>query len=118
MNITNIIHSSDISCEANIGANVRFGHGGIGVVIHANASIGNNCYIMQGVTIGGKKGGYPIIGDNVTVGTNSVVLGDVNIGDNSTIGALSLVIRDVESNVIAAGIPTKVISVCINEIAE
>lgn len=118
MTITNIIHSSDISCEANIGTNVRFGHGGIGIVIHGKASIGNDCYIMQGVTIGGKKGGYPVIGNNVTVGTNSVVLGEVHIGNNSTIGALSLVIRDVESNVIAAGIPTKIISVCNIEIAE
>lgn len=118
MNVTNIIHSSDVSCEANIGTNVRFGHGGIGVVIHAKTSIGNDCYIMQGVTIGGKKGGYPIIGDNVTIGTNSVVLGGVHIGNNSTIGALSLVIRNVEANVIAAGIPTKVISVSNIEIAE
>ena len=55
MTITNIIHSSDISCEANIGTNVRFGHGGIGIVIHEEALISNDCYIMQGVTIGEKK---------------------------------------------------------------
>ena len=65
-----------------------------------------------------KKGGYPVIGNNVTIGTNSVVLGEIRIGNNSTIGALSLVIRDVESNVIAAGIPTKIIKMHNIEIVE
>jgi tetrahydrodipicolinate N-succinyltransferase len=50
-----------------------------------------------------------IIGDNVWLGVNSVVLKGVTIGENSVIGANSLVVKDIPANVIAAGNPCKVI---------
>lgn len=50
-----------------------------------------------------------IIGDNVWLGVNSVVLKGVTIGENSLIGANSLVVKDIPANVIAAGNPCKVI---------
>jgi acetyltransferase-like isoleucine patch superfamily enzyme len=50
-----------------------------------------------------------VIGDNVWLGVNVVVLKGVTIGENSVIGANSLVVKDIPANVIAAGNPCKVI---------
>jgi len=50
-----------------------------------------------------------VIGDNVWLGVNSIVLKGVTIGENTVIGANSVVTRDIPPNVIAAGNPCKVI---------
>jgi acetyltransferase-like isoleucine patch superfamily enzyme len=50
-----------------------------------------------------------IIGNNVWLGVNAVVLKGVTIGENTVIGANSLVVKDIPANVIAAGNPCKVI---------
>ncbi len=50
-----------------------------------------------------------VIGNNVWLGVNVVVLKGVTIGNNTIIGANSLVINDIPENVIAAGNPCKVI---------
>lgn len=49
------------------------------------------------------------IGDNVTIGGNSVVLPGVTIGDNTVIEAGSVVTKNLPANVVAAGNPCKVI---------
>lgn len=50
-----------------------------------------------------------IIGNNVFIGCNCIVLKGVKIGDNSVIGAGSVVTKDVPANCMAAGNPAKVI---------
>lgn len=50
-----------------------------------------------------------IIGDNVWIGMNSVIMPGVNIGDNVIIGANSVVNSNIPSNSIAIGSPCKVI---------
>ncbi|MFQ1046885.1 sugar O-acetyltransferase [Avibacterium paragallinarum] len=50
-----------------------------------------------------------IIGNNVWIGGNTVILGGVTIGDNSVIGAGSLVNKNIPANSLAMGSPAKVI---------
>ncbi len=80
-------------------------------VINAK-SIGRNFQFRNGLTIGNKNNDnslIPTIGANVTVGANTVIIGDITIGDNVIIGAGSVVVKDVPSNTIVAGNPAKVI---------
>ena len=84
-----------------------------GCVISAE-QIGINCTVSQGVTIGfgGKGDGTekkPIIGNNVRIATNSVVIGGICVGDNAVIGAGSVVTKTVPSNAIVVGNPQKII---------
>ncbi|MFQ1013882.1 sugar O-acetyltransferase [Avibacterium paragallinarum] len=50
-----------------------------------------------------------IIGNNVWIGGNTIILGGVTIGDNSVIGAGSLVNKNIPANSLAIGSPAKVI---------
>ena len=76
--------------------------------------IGKNCNIAQGVTIGqqnrGKKAGYPTIGNEVWIGTNAVIVGNIHIGNNVLIAPNSYVNFDVPDNSIVIGNPAQVIS--------
>lgn len=50
-----------------------------------------------------------IIGNNVFVGANAVILPGVKIGDNSIIGAGAVVTKNIPQNVVVAGNPAKFI---------
>lgn len=50
-----------------------------------------------------------IIGDNVWIGMNTVVLKGVTIGDNSVVAAGAVVTKDVSPNVVVAGNPAQVV---------
>lgn len=98
----NIKYSTDININARIGVGLRIAHLP-GIVISGYATIGCNFFVRQNTTIGIKTLGlnsYILkIGDNVSIGANSCIIGDhINIGDNVTIGAMSLVNNDVPSN--------------------
>jgi len=89
---------------------------GQALIVNKNTIIGDNCRLRNSTTIGCKIGPdgltqlpSPKIGNNVDVGANSVVLGDISIGDNVIIGAGSVVVKDVPSNSVVAGNPAKVI---------
>lgn len=78
---------------ADIGKGLCFGHFSC-IVIAGGYHIGENCTVLQGVTIGSVRGkGAPSIGNNVVISANSLILGNINIGDNVMIGAGSVVIR-------------------------
>lgn len=84
-----------------------------GIVINGNVSIGKNCTIRPFVVIGNKRSGansdVPVIGDNVEIGSNVVIIGKVRIGNNVVIGAGSVVINDVPDNTIVAGNPARIL---------
>lgn len=73
--------------------------------------IGENCWINQQVVIGySNETDCPSIGNNVTIYAGAKVFGKVRVGDNATIGANSVVIQDVPANVTVMGVPARVIS--------
>jgi acetyltransferase-like isoleucine patch superfamily enzyme len=55
------------------------------------------------------KANKVVIGKNVWISVSVVILNGVRIGDNTVVGACSLVRNDLPANVLAAGIPAKVI---------
>lgn len=95
-----------------LGKGLYFGHFK-NITINQNVTIGANCNIMQGVTVGnesrGKRKGSPIIGDRVLIGPNSVVVGKIKIGNDVLIGPLTLVNFDVPDNAVVLGNPAKII---------
>ena len=88
-------------------------------------SIGNDVQITQGVkllthgydwsVLKGVYGdilgssGAVFIGNNVFIGTNTIILKGVHIGNNVIIGAGSVVTGDIPDNCVAAGNPCKMI---------
>ncbi|MBV9463570.1 MAG: serine acetyltransferase [Verrucomicrobiae bacterium] len=114
-----IFFSSDISWKAKVGPGFYISHG-VNIVIGSGARIGANCTILNGVTLGqrrriedlkGEAGedGYPVLGDDIYLGTGCKILGPVCIDDHVTVGANSVVTKDVRSNVIVAGVPARII---------
>ncbi len=108
-----VVTGIQLPYTATIGKRFYIGHFG-GIIINANAVIGENCNISQGVTIGvsgqGERRGVPVIGNNVYMGANATIAGKINIGDNVVIGANSLVTDNVEDNVTVLGVPARKIS--------
>ena len=105
-----VTFSCDIPYSTKIGKNCDFKHDGLGIVINSNAIIGDNCQIGQNVTIGGRNGmPPPVIGDNVLIGANALVLGDISIGNNAVIGAGSVCLIDIPENAVAVGNPARII---------
>ncbi|EZP83859.1 Serine acetyltransferase [Novosphingobium resinovorum] len=77
--------------------------------IHPEAVIGDRLGVMHNVTIGtNMKRGVPTIGDDVFIGTNSTVLGNIRIGDRVRIGANTAVSTDVPSDSVCVGSPARI----------
>ncbi len=87
----------DLGRCPNIGSGFVLMHG-FGTVINGSAIIGRNCTVLHNVTIGGARGGAPIIGDNVYIGAGALVIGGIRVGDNVKIGAGAIVVEDVPDN--------------------
>ncbi|WP_461450162.1 serine acetyltransferase [Mucilaginibacter sp.] len=74
--------------------------------------IGDNFVCYHHVTIGTNGLGYfdkPVIGNNVTIYTGAVVVGNITIGDNVIISANSVVIKNVPSNSLIVGNPAMIV---------
>ncbi len=79
-----------------------------GVEIGDNVQIASHCSIYSLSTIDNKNGKV-VIKENACLGSHSVVMPGVTIGKNSIVGAFSFVNKDIPDNVIALGIPAKVV---------
>ena len=79
-----------------------------GVIIEEGVQIGSHCSIYSVSTIDDTSGKV-LLKKNCRIGSHSTVLPGVTIGENSIIGAHSLVTKSIPDNVVAIGIPAKVI---------
>jgi serine O-acetyltransferase len=106
------IFGVDINPAARIGDGIMLDHG-TGIVVGETAVIGDNCSILQGVTLGGtgKESGdrHPKIGNNVLIGAGANVLGNIKVGDCSLVAAGSVVLQEVPPKTTVAGVPAKVV---------
>ncbi len=104
----------EIHPGATIGSRFFIDHG-MGVVIGETASIGNDCTLYHGVTLGGtswQKGKrHPTLGNDVIVGAGAKILGPIIIGNGVRIGSNAVVVKAVPDGATVIGIPGRVIKV-------
>lgn len=110
--ISRLLTLIEIHPGAKIGRRFFIDHGA-GVVIGETVVIQDDVTIYQGVTLGGtgkEKGKrHPTVGNNVVVGAEAIVLGNITIGENSRIGAGAVVTKSVPPNSTAVGNPARIV---------
>ena len=79
-----------------------------GVEIKDNVQIGSHCSIYSVSTINNSHGKV-VLKQNCRIGSHSTILPGISVGENSIIGAHSLVNKDIPDNVVAFGVPAKVV---------
>jgi serine O-acetyltransferase len=103
----------DINPSARIGKGVFIDHG-TGVVIGETAVVGDDCSILQGVTLGGTGAEFgdrhPKIGKGVLMGAGAKILGNITIGDFAKIASGSVVLKPVPAHCTAAGVPARLVN--------
>lgn len=113
---------TDYGCNTYIGEDFYANYDCIFIDV-ADIRIGSNVFLGPRVCL--YTAGHPIdaevrnqqleygkritIGSNVWIGGNTVVNPGVTIGDNVVIGSGSVVTKDIPGNVVAAGVPCRVI---------
>jgi serine O-acetyltransferase len=105
-----VLTGVDLPCEATVGRRFKIHHVG-GIVISGEAVFGDDVIVHQGVTVDVRRtgeGGAPVIGNRVDIGAGAKILGHVVVGDDVMIGSNAVVISDVPANSIAVGVPAKV----------
>jgi serine O-acetyltransferase len=102
----------EIHPGAKIGRRFFIDHG-MGVVIGETAEIGDDCTLYHGVTLGGtswKEGKrHPTLANNVVVGAGAKVLGPIFLNDGVRIGSNAVVVKDVEPEQTVVGVPGRVV---------
>jgi serine acetyltransferase len=91
-----------------IGANLVVHHG-VGLVVHPGTIIGDRVTLRQNTTIGDRGDGSrpPVLGNDVNVGPNVVILGPITVGAGATIGAGAVVVDDVSAGETVVGNPAR-----------
>ena len=106
--ITRWLTGIEIHPGAQIGRRLFIDHG-MGVVIGETATIGDDCTLYHGVTLGGtswRKGKrHPTLGNGIVIGAGAKVLGPIEIGDGARIGSNSVVLKNVPAGATVVGIP-------------
>lgn len=94
-----IIHS-----DAKIGENCR-----IGACVTIGGGAGRSNKRIE--EFDKKRGTVPVIGDRVQISNGAKVLGNIVVGDDVIIGANAVVINDVPDRAVVAGVPARVIRI-------
>lgn len=102
----------ELPYSVQLGRRVIIEHQGA-IVIHGDCTIGDDCIIRQGVTLGNRYLDRPFdapkLGNRVNVGAGAKIFGNVQIGDRTNIGANAVVLCDVPAEATAVGIPARII---------
>ena len=110
--LTRFFTGIEIHPGAVIGRRCFIDHG-MGVIIGETAEVGDDVTIYQGVTLGGtgKDTGkrHPTIGNRVIIASGAKVLGPFTVGDDVKIGSGSVVLKEVPSGCTVVGIPGTIV---------
>jgi serine O-acetyltransferase len=110
--VTRFLTGIEIHPGATIGKRFFIDHG-MGVVIGETSIIGDDVLIYKGVVLGGtslsKGKRHPTLGNNVVIGTNACVLGNITLGEGSRVGAGSVVVKSVPPGATVVGIPGRIV---------
>ena len=110
--LTRFFTGIEIHPGAVIGRRCFIDHG-MGVIIGETAEVGDDVTIYQGVTLGGtgKDTGkrHPTIGNRVVIASGAKVLGPFKVGDDVKIGSGSVVLKEVPSGCTVVGIPGTIV---------
>lgn len=109
--LTRLITHIQIPLRTKIGNGLYILHFGP-IIVNPEAIIGKNFCISSGCLVGddrGKRAGTPVIGNNVYMGANSIIVGNVHIGNHVLLAPGAFVNFDVPNNSIVLGNPGKII---------
>ena len=102
---------TDIRSGAVIGRRFHV-HTSFGIMIADGVVIGDDCTIFTGVCLVNKSNnrgeGQPRIGNRVTLGVGSKIVGGVTVADDVIVGANAVVLHDVPAGHMAVGVPAQV----------
>lgn len=114
--VNHILTGADLAWQASVGPGFTLYHP-TGVVLGPDVVVGANCVVQQGVTLGAvrERGRMadgrmdsPVVGDGVTLGAGSRILGPISVGDASVVGANAVVVANVPPGHLAVGVPARV----------
>ncbi len=93
---------------------------GMGVVIGETAEIGDDCTMYHGVTLGGtsqKKEGkrHPTLANNVIIGAGAKVLGPILLHEGARVGSNAVVVKEVEVGQTVIGVPSRVVNIGVSD---
>ena len=110
--LSTLLTGAEISNKAIIGPGLKILHAS-GVLIGPTTILGARSVICEcsSITGGREKVGIEkqIIGDSIWLSAGGRIMGDVILGDKVWIGPNSVVLKDVKSNMMAFGIPARVV---------
>jgi acetyltransferase-like isoleucine patch superfamily enzyme len=100
----------EIHYRAQIGRGLRILHSALGTVVSGQAIIGDRLNLTGGNCIGGRPGmslGDLVVGCEVTLGANAVILGPIRIGDRCILGAGAVAVSDAGEGSVLLGVPAE-----------
>ena len=101
-------HGVEIPWQTRIGKGLYLGHV-YNITVNGETVIGDNCNLHKGVTIGqtnrGNRKGTPVIGNNVWIGVNATIVGNIKVGDDVLIAPNAYVNCDIPSHSVVIGNP-------------
>jgi sugar O-acyltransferase (sialic acid O-acetyltransferase NeuD family) len=101
-NGTVVMGGAVINAQAKIGLGVIVN---TGAIVEHDVEIGDYAHISPNASLGGASGTGPL----VHMGIGSILLPRVRVGAGSIVGAGAVVLRDLSADVVAVGIPAKIV---------
>ncbi len=100
----------ELPLNGTVGPRLRLYHGQA-LVVYNRVSIGSDVTLRHCTTIGAKlvdgEYFYPTIGDRVEIGSNCILIGNINIASDTVIGAGSVVLKSTNNGDVVVGNPAR-----------